>query len=267
MTQDLKISIIIPTYNFSKTILKAINSCLNQTYKNIEIIVVDDCSTDDTKKKINYLIKSNKISYFCLKENRNVSFARNYGIKKSKGDYICFLDSDDTFPKNSVKKRVDFLNKNPSYKIVCGDTNYISQNNKIMFTRKVNINKINKKKVYNEFLNYKSTPFITASIMYKQEVFNKIGFFDVSKKIVRSEDADFTYRVLKKYKIGYVNYPVYNYFKGSKKRSLRIKHLILQLNGKIYSISKHKKGPEKYFLIITNLLHFPLKFLHQILFF
>jgi glycosyltransferase involved in cell wall biosynthesis len=261
------VTVIISTYNCSKTILKAVNSCINQTYKYIEIIVVDDCSTDNTKKLLSKLIYSKKIKYFCFKKNHALSYARNYGVKKSKGKFICFLDADDTFPKKSIEKRVNKLINNEKYKIVCGSTNYFNSKNKFMYVKKVDYKKLNKKETPDQYLNTSSTPFITATIMYTREVFKQIGYFEVNKKIIRSEDADFTYRLLKKLPILHIDYPVYNYYKGSKPIFIRIQHLFLQLRGKLYVISKHKKGIKKIYLYISNLIHFPLKLLHQIFFF
>ncbi len=92
-----KISIIIPVYNGSKTIDKTINSVLDQTYNNFEIVVIDDGSIDNTKNVVQNIIKEdNRVKYF-YQENGGVSKARNTGIEKSTGEYICFLDADDYY--------------------------------------------------------------------------------------------------------------------------------------------------------------------------
>jgi glycosyltransferase involved in cell wall biosynthesis len=264
------VSIIISIFNMDTTILRAIKSCLVQTYKNIEIIVVDDCSIDNTKIVLEDLIKSKKINYFYLNKNHGRAYATNFGVRKAKGDFICFLDADDSFPKTSIQKRIKFLLNNKGYKIVCGSTVYLNNNDTLKFVRLVNNNILlnkNKHFVANQFLNVSSTPFITATLMYNKSIFDKIGYLDTNKKIIRSQDADFTYRVLKKYKIAFIKDSVYNYYKGSKPKIFRLKCLFSQIRGKIYTICKHKKGVEKYYLIFINLLQFPLKLIHQILFF
>jgi glycosyltransferase involved in cell wall biosynthesis len=261
------ITVIITTYNLSDLILNAINSVLDQSYKSIEIIVVDDCSNDNTKQILKKITDFKQIKYFYLKKNHSLSYARNYGLKKAKGNFVCFLDGDDTFPKDSIEKRITKLINNNQYNIVCGATNYFNSKNKLMYLKKVNKTKLNKENSPDEYLNTCTTPFITATVMYSKEVFNKIGYFDTNNKMLRSQDADFTYRLLKKYKILCVDSPVYNYYKGSKPKLIRIKHLFLQLRGKLYTISKHKKGFRKIYLITTNLIHFPLKLIHQIFFF
>ena len=93
MSNNIFFSIIIPTYNRSYLIGKAIHSALNQNYSSFEIIVVDDGSTDDTEAIVKE-IKSEKLFYF-KKENAERGAARNFGVQKSKGDYVNFLDSDD----------------------------------------------------------------------------------------------------------------------------------------------------------------------------
>ena len=91
-----KVSIVLPSYNSSETILETIDSILNQTIKNFECIIVDDNSTDDSLKKIISKVSSDKRFIIKkLKINRGVVNARNLGIKESTGRFICFLDSDD----------------------------------------------------------------------------------------------------------------------------------------------------------------------------
>ena len=105
-----KVSIVLPSYNSSKTILETIDSILNQTIKNFECIIIDDNSTDDSLKKIISKVSSDKRFIIKkLKINRGVVYARNLGIQKSTGRFICFLDSDDLWRKDflelSLKKR------------------------------------------------------------------------------------------------------------------------------------------------------------------
>lgn len=93
------VSVIIPTYNRAKYITEAIDSVLKQTYKNIDIIIVDDGSTDDTKKILKPYM--HKIRYF-YQENKGVGAARNKGVKESKGKYLAFLDSDDVWKREKL---------------------------------------------------------------------------------------------------------------------------------------------------------------------
>ena len=99
----MTVSIILPTYNRSRFLSETINSVLNQTYKDFELIIIDDGSTDDTADLIRkYTEQDNRVKYF-FQENMERSQARNNGIEKSNGKYICFLDSDDAFLPNHLK--------------------------------------------------------------------------------------------------------------------------------------------------------------------
>ena len=107
-----KVSVIIPTYNSSKTVKRSIESVLNQTHQNFEIIITDDNSNDNTVSLIEkYLKKHNNIKLFCLDENRGAGYARNFCIEKASGDYIAFLDSDDYWYPNKLEIQIRFMKK------------------------------------------------------------------------------------------------------------------------------------------------------------
>lgn len=117
-----KVSVIIPTYNCAKYLLIAVNSVLNQTFHDFEIIIVDDGSTDNTKEILKNYIKEyqNKIRYF-YQENNGPGAARNKGIKEAKGEYVAFLDSDDKLVENSLLLRKNFLDSYPEIGLVFTD--------------------------------------------------------------------------------------------------------------------------------------------------
>ena len=108
------VTIIVPTYNVADYIENAIDSLLYQTYTNLEIIIVDDCSTDDTLKIIkNKYSKNNKIKIFENKKNLGSAFTRNIGIQQAKGKYIALLDADDYYVKDKIEKQVHLMEANP----------------------------------------------------------------------------------------------------------------------------------------------------------
>lgn len=110
MNVQVGVSVIIPTYNRSRYVSKAIDSVLAQTYANYEIIVVDDGSTDNTKSVLDPY--QDIIRYF-HQENAGVSATRNLGIKESKSEWIAFLDSDDEWLPKKLEEQVNFINKHP----------------------------------------------------------------------------------------------------------------------------------------------------------
>ena len=109
-----KISVIIPAYNTSKTVEATINSVLNQTFGDFELIVVNDCSTDDTMELINRLADTdNRIRVYSNEKNSGVSYSRNFGVEKANSDWIAFLDSDDLWTEDKLEKQLKFIEENP----------------------------------------------------------------------------------------------------------------------------------------------------------
>jgi len=189
---DPKISIIIPTYNQAESLQETIESVLNQTYKNIEIIIVDDGSTDNTLEIISSF-DNDKI--ICIQqENKGAGNARNRGIKKANGKYIAFLDSDDLWLKNKLRKQIDFMKQNPEIGLL-GTGCY----------QMIDINKIIHKKIFpfeNKILQkdlIKYNPFIQSSVMIRKDIFNSVDLYD--EKFKESEDYDLWLRIAQKHKV------------------------------------------------------------------
>ncbi|EBG9871346.1 glycosyltransferase family 2 protein, partial [Salmonella enterica] len=98
------VSVIMPVYNGSHTIVDSIESVLNQTYKDIKLYVIDDCSTDDTAKLLTVNYANNKnVKIIISSKNKGVAASRNLGIKESKGKYIAFCDADDLWENNKIE--------------------------------------------------------------------------------------------------------------------------------------------------------------------
>jgi len=107
------VSIITPSYNSSKFIKDCVASVFSQTYKNWEMIIVDDCSKDNSKEIISELsIKDNRIKPIFLKKNVGAAEARNTAIRQAKGKYVAFLDSDDLWNPKKLEKQLSFMNEN-----------------------------------------------------------------------------------------------------------------------------------------------------------
>ncbi len=111
MHNNEKISVILPVYNSSEFIIATLNSIINQTHRNIEIIIIDDCSTDNTNELIDS-IKDDRIVKIIFKKNRGVAHARNEGLKLAKGRFVAFIDSDDIWINNKLEVQLHFMMKN-----------------------------------------------------------------------------------------------------------------------------------------------------------
>lgn len=130
-----KVSVVMPCYNSEKYISKAIESVLQQTYGNLELIIVDDGSVDESLKVIKqYVQKDSRIKVFVNKENEGVGRARNIALQHCSGKYIAFLDADDVAKNNRLEKEIFFLEKNRTYGAVGGQAQIIDEDNHIVDT-------------------------------------------------------------------------------------------------------------------------------------
>ena len=199
MQKEPLISVVIPTYNRANTILQSVNSVLNQTYKNIELIVVDDCSTDDTEKIIAG-IQDSRVKFYRLEKNSGACAARNLGIEKASGKYIAFNDSDDKWLPEKLEKQLSFLLENNCDITVCSMNVFEEVTEKKMYVFPDSA-KLNGKKIsFNELLKYNCTS--TQLIFGKAECF-KNNLFDSS--MPRFQDWDECLKLSKKYSLCFQN--------------------------------------------------------------
>lgn len=192
-----KISVIIPTYNRGNSIIKSINSILMQTYQNIEIIVIDDCSIDDTESLISEL-NDNRIKYIKLKENKGANFARNIGINLATGKYITFQDSDDIYRMNKLEKQYKNLLKKNSDFDFCEVCIHFNNSFKTIIPDQIQQKKIKRKKILDELCNGN---FISTQSILVKTSFIKENLFDI--KFPRLQDYDLILRLLPKCKFSY----------------------------------------------------------------
>ena len=128
LMQTKKVSIIIPSYNVENYIYRGIESCIKQTYNNIEIVIVDDGSTDETWKIVQkYSTLDTRIKAI-KKNNGGVSSARNLALQSATGDYVIFLDSDDWIKNNTIEIMVKKIKKNPNL-LICCDRSFVYEDN------------------------------------------------------------------------------------------------------------------------------------------
>ena len=195
-----KVSVIIPTYSRPQNLLRAINSVLNQTYQDIEIIVVDDNGKDtpcqvETEKCIKELIDTNKITYIKHDINKNGSAARNTGLKACTGDYYTFLDDDDYLYPQKIGKQVQALEGNKDCNMVyCGYEK--KGDNDVILSRCSPREKGN----LQLSLLKKSWGFGSGSNpLFTKAVYEKIGLFD--ETYIRHQDLEYMVRAFRYFKI------------------------------------------------------------------
>lgn len=137
MTQTPLVTVIIPCFNYGKFLREAVASVSSQTYSNWECLIVDDGSTDDTKQIANDLCEKDRRVVYHYKTNGGLSSARNFGIALAKGEFICFLDTDDLLDKQKLQSQLDCFRKFPEADIVYGNFRYFeTENPEVLYTSK-----------------------------------------------------------------------------------------------------------------------------------
>jgi glycosyltransferase involved in cell wall biosynthesis len=191
------VSIIIPTFNRGDFLLKAINSVLNQTYQNFELIIVDDGSTDHTFEVTRSFVIQEKIKYI-RQENAGVSKARNKGAEVANGFYISFLDSDDEWLPLKLEKQIEYFKSNPKIEIAFTDEIWIRNN------KRVNQKIIHKKTGGRIFKQCIQQCFIApSSVIMTRDLFCLMGKFDETFTVC--EDYDLWLKISSLYEIGLID--------------------------------------------------------------
>jgi len=210
MTAKIKISVIIPTFNRSQYICDAIDSVLAQTYPAHEIIIADDGSTDNTAA---LLKKYGKRIKYLRQKNKGPSAARNLGIKKSTGEFIAFLDSDDLWDKNKLKEQIEFYKRINNFNLGMIDTF-----TKIIDFKGKTICVLNctKRGPALEELFYHNVINQTSSVLIKSSVFQEIGLFN--ENLGGAEDRELWIRIASKFRI----YTVEKYLVNQRKHNENI---------------------------------------------
>ena len=198
----MKISVIIPTYNRKKTLARAIQSVINQSFSPFEILIIDDGSNDGTEEWVKENFQNIKYIY---KNNHGVSSARNVGIENAHGDWVAFLDSDDEWLPNKLYKQVKSIESNPKMKFF--------HTNEIWIRNGVRVNQMKKHKKYGGYIFEKCLDICRvspSSVLIQKEVFDNIGIFDESLRVC--EDYDLWLRITSKYPVAFLDIPlIYKY--------------------------------------------------------
>ena len=200
----MDISVIIPTYNRRNTLPRAVESVLNQTYKPIEIIVVDDGSTDGAKEMCSEMYPLVRYIY---QANSGVSSARNTGIKSASGDWIALLDSDDEWLPDKLDRQVKLLQDNAEIRFC--HTNEIWIRNNVRINQKKKHQKYGGN-IFNKCLDIcRISP---SSSLFHTSVIKDVGLFDESLDVC--EDYDLWLRITAKYPVLFLDQPLIKKFGG-----------------------------------------------------
>lgn len=241
------VSVVIPTFNREILIQKALGSVLAQTYPHIEIIVVDDGSTDNTRGII--LQRYGETVRYLYQENQGISKSRNTGIKNAQGDFIAFLDSDDYWVPEKTERQIALFQEHPEYGLVASCCASIRLDGR--FREK---NRPGKSGWVLEGL-FHANYIRTSSAIIKRECIEKVGIFD--EELKECEEYDYWLRIAAKYPIGFINESLAVYVDNPSGVSTD------SLIGRLYRLKvlekeylKEKIPPDRYARRIANTCHY-----------
>ena len=218
-----KVSVIIPMHNSSKYILKCINSVVNQTYKYLEIILIDDNSEDNTLEIVKR-INDKRIKLIELKKNVGAARARNKGIELSTGEYICFLDSDDFWVKEKIQKQVDFIK----------DKIFIYSKYAYYRSNKIHIAKVPSSLSYSQLI--KNCAIFTSTVMLNMNYLTKEDIY--MPNIKRGQDYGAWFKILKKIARAYGIDDVLAYYRVGNKSLSSNKLKAMRRTWRLYKMEK-----------------------------
>ena len=261
---DGLVSIVVPVYNVEEYLNRCIDSLLKQTYEKIEILLIDDGSTDNSSNICrNYLKKNKRIKYF-KKPNEGLGLTRNYGIEHASGEYIIFVDSDDYIPEDAIEFLVNRISDD-DVDMVVATMYYKNEKYNLNIDEGIyNIKSINNvllNKLMGNNGNIKDSFLCTAPAkIYKKDLFVRTNVRFPSERELIWEDLSFFVNLLPKCeKVSVVNYPVYVYCYNQNSlthsyKTDKFEKVMYQYKYLLNKIEELKLGKEARFRLDTNFI-------------
>lgn len=200
------VSVIIPCFNQERYIIETIQSVLNQTWHNIELIVVDDGCTDGSRKLLESFGNRLTILEHPGKANRGQAAGINLGLRYSTGVYLAILDSDDLFVTDKIEKQVHFLEDNPEFGLVYANCFYIDGNGKELYKM---FQRGNSPPSGPEQVLEGSCYNVPSNSLFRRSVFEQVGFLDETLR--SAQDHDYAIRIAEVTRIGYLDECLWKY--------------------------------------------------------
>lgn len=225
-----KVSVIIPTYNRADFLNKCVNSVLEQTLEDYELIISDDASTDRTKQYVES-ISDPRVVYICNKTNRGVAATRNSALKISRGEYIAFLDDDDEWLPEKLSLQLDKIEKSPP------DVGGIYTGVSYLDLELGKVTSVSDPHIRGDIINdiLPENFLVTSSLLFRKSCFKKLGVFD--ERFPFGEDFDMWIRIASRYKFDFISEPLVKYAIHKQKITFNYSKVI---SGLELLLSKHK---------------------------
>jgi len=199
------VSIVLPTYNGSRYLAQSIESCLSQTYRDIELIIVNDCSTDETSMIAeNFALKDNRVLIINNKINQRLPRSLNIGFAASKGEFLTWTSDDNCYQKNAIEIMINLLRNKPEVGLVYADMWLVDDTGDIQgYNRNILFNgAVSDLPIYNA---------VGACFMYRRSVSKVVGEYNAEKELV--EDWDYWFRIWLRFQIKHIPHGIYFYRK------------------------------------------------------
>ena len=193
-------SIVLPVYNGEKYLAESIESVLQQTYQNWELIIIDDCSSDSTPNIVkSYVLKDDRIHYYRNEKNKKLPGSLNAGFKKTKGDYLTWTSDDNRYRSNAIERLLAVLKQN-NCQFVFSAYSIMDENGVIIKDRVLKKNAAKELPVHNV---------VGACFMYTRTVYEKVGDYDT--ELFLTEDFDYWQRIYAEFGAVYIQDILYDY--------------------------------------------------------
>lgn len=232
------VSVIIPTYNRADFLARAVKSVLNQSFKNFELIIVDDGSTDNTGETAKRFQKEDsRVKYVWQKNSGTPASSQNTGIRNARGEYVAFLDDDDEWLRNKLEKQIALFQNSKKQNLgIVGCGSFIIKNDKAAIYKFSKIENILKS------LLEKSVFMSNSATVIKNDVFAKVGLFDEKFKLFSNRDM--WLKICLEYGFDFVDEPLYRYYVHT--GNISRKHPLLEAIEIEYLIKKWRVYYEKF---------------------
>lgn len=195
---EMLFSVVIPTYNRADLIMETLDNVFSQTYKRYEILVVDNCSTDNTEALLSPLIDKGRIRYFRHDRNYERSKSRNTGMQNANGDFLTFLDSDDFMYEDCLRDAAEYVHQHPEIK-------FFHNLYELVSNKKEKLYQYQFPPLTNQYKALASGNFISCIGGFIHKEIYKVHRFNENPKMIGSEDYEVWFEIMAKYKLGRIN--------------------------------------------------------------
>lgn len=209
MTDEQLVSVVIPLYNGREYIRESIKSADEQNYENLEIIVVDDNSSDESTQIVENTSTESRLTLVKHERNRGIAETRNTGVKEAEGEFIAILDQDDIWKPTKVSKQVSYMNSNPETGIVFSGIIHIDQENEPLKTQRFerDINSLSTKELATFiYTGYPNSGIPLTSELIRREVYEEVGYYNPN--FYGTNDTEFLFRLIDRYDAGVITEPL-----------------------------------------------------------